>query len=112
MKPKLTLVSQLPVTILLVDAFVRAGGSALLLELLANRTMKLLFEDGLGLDGLELGLEVFELVGRGVAAAACIVHVVGHVFDLVAVSAPGIVLVLIIRAGDLEILLGVIPSKN
>jgi hypothetical protein len=87
-KPRSPLILQLPVMVLLVDALVGAGGGALLLELLANGAVQLLFEDGLGLDGLELGLEVLELVGRGVAAAAGVVHVVGHVFDFVAVTAP------------------------
>jgi len=49
--------------ILLIDALVGAGGGALLLELLANSAVELLFEHRLGLDGLELGLEVLELVG-------------------------------------------------
>ena len=74
--------------VLLVDALVGAGGGALLLELLANGAVELLFEDGLGLDGLELGLEVLELVGGGVAATARVVHIVWRVFDFIAVSAP------------------------
>lgn len=75
--------------ILVVDALVRAGGGALLLEFFADGTVELFFEDGLSLDGLELGLEVLQLMGRRVTAAACIVHVVGHVFDFVTISAPG-----------------------
>ncbi len=47
--------------ILLVDALVGAGGGALLLEFLANGAVNLFFEDWLGLDGLKLRLEVFEL---------------------------------------------------
>ncbi len=64
----------------------------MLLELLADSAVELLFEHRLGLDGLELGLEVLELVGGGVAAATCVVHVVRHVLDFVAISAPGDVL--------------------
>lgn len=82
------LILQLPVVVLLIDALVGAGGGALLLELLANGAVELLFEDGLGLNGLKLGLEVLELVGGGVAATAGVVHVVGHVFDFIAVTAP------------------------
>lgn len=47
--------------ILLFDALI-GGGGALLLELVANGAMKLFFEDGLGLDGFELGLEVLHVV--------------------------------------------------
>lgn len=89
MRPRSAFVLQLPVVVLLIDTLVGAGGGALLLELFANGAMELLFEDGLGLDGLKLGLEVLELVGRRVAATACVVHIAGHVFDFVAVSAPG-----------------------
>lgn len=88
MKPRSILVLQLPVVIFLINALVGAGGGALLLELLADGAMKLFLEDGLGLDGLEFGLEVLKLVGRRVAATACIVEVVGHVFDFIAVSTP------------------------
>jgi hypothetical protein len=82
--------------VLLVDALVGAGGGALLLEILANGAVELFFEDRLGLDGLKLGLEVLKLVGRGVAAAAGVVQGVWHVFNFVAVSAPGVMLILVI----------------
>ena len=93
MKPRPALILQLLVVVFLVDALVGAGSGALLLELLAHRAVKLFFEDRFGLDGLELGLEVFELVSRRVAATTCVIHVVGHVFDFVTVSAPAVVLV-------------------
>ena len=50
--------------------------------------MELLFEDGVGLDGLKLGLEVFGDVGAGVAATAWVRLVVGYVIDFVAREAP------------------------
>ena len=62
MKPRWTFILQLPVSILLIDTLVGAGCGGLLLEFLANGAMELLLEDGLCLNGLELGLEVFELV--------------------------------------------------
>lgn len=84
----MTLILQLPVLVLPIDALVGAGGGALLLELFANGAVELLFEDRLGLDCLELGLEVLQLVGRRVAATAGVIDVVGHVFDFVTVTAP------------------------
>jgi hypothetical protein len=51
-----------------------------------------LFEDGLRLQRLELGLEVLELRRGRVAAAARVVQGVGGVLELVAVAAPGGVL--------------------
>jgi hypothetical protein len=72
---------------LFVDAPVRRGG-ALLLKLLAHGAVELLFEDGLGIDDLELGLEVVQVVGRGVAATAGVGHVWSDVFDFVAGHTP------------------------
>jgi hypothetical protein len=77
------------VVLLLVDALV-GGGGALLLELLAHGAMDLFFEDGLGLDRLELGLEVLHDEGGRVAATAGVRHVRVDVFDLVAGCAPGV----------------------
>jgi hypothetical protein len=74
--------------LLLINALVRAG-RALLLELLAHGAMQLLLEDGLGLDGLELGLEVFHVEGRRIASAAGIVEVVAHVLEFITFTAPG-----------------------
>jgi hypothetical protein len=93
---------QLPLLVLLINTLIRARRSTLLLQLLTNRSMKFFFKDRLRLDGLELGLEVLELRGGGVAAAAGVVHVVGHVFDFVAVSAPGhgVSYALVILGGD------------
>jgi hypothetical protein len=73
--------------LLLINALVRAG-RALLLELLAHGAMQLLLEDGLGLDGLELGLEVFHVEGRRIASAAGIVEVVAHVLEFITFTAP------------------------
>lgn len=51
--------------------------------------MQFLFEDGLGLDGFELGLEVFEVsVGAAVRAAARVGEIACVVFDFVAFAAP------------------------
>lgn len=52
--------------------------------------MDLFLEDGFGLDGLELGLEVLERVGvrAAVGAATRIVDVVVVVFELVTLTAP------------------------
>ena len=74
--------------LLLVDALVRAG-RALLLELLTHGAVQLLLEDGLGLDGLELGLEVLHVESRRIASAASIVEVVAHILELIAFTAPG-----------------------
>jgi hypothetical protein len=81
--------------VFLIDALVGAGGGALLLEILANGAVELFFEDRLGLDGLKLGLEVLKLVGRGVTAATGVVQGVWHIFNFIAVSAPGVMLVLV-----------------
>jgi hypothetical protein len=75
--------------IVLVGDAVVGGSGALLLELLANRlAMELLFEYGLRLNHLELGLEVFHVVGGGVAATACVDHIGLDVFEFIAGSAP------------------------
>ena len=50
--------------------------------------MKLLFEDGLGLDGLKLGLEVLGGKGARVGAAAGVVDVVRVVLELVTFLSP------------------------
>lgn len=50
--------------------------------------MQLLFKDGLGLDGLELGLEVLQLVSARVGSAASIREIVGVVFQFVAFATP------------------------
>jgi hypothetical protein len=62
----------------------------LLFELLANRgTVNFFFENGLGLDGLEFGLEVFEAgVGAAVGATTWVRQVVAVVFNLDAFTAP------------------------
>jgi hypothetical protein len=74
---------------LLVGDAVVGGSSALLLELLADGlAVELLFEDGLWVDGFELGLEVFQVVRRGVAAAAGVERVGLDVLELVADGAP------------------------
>ena len=78
--------------ILLINALgaVGAADGRLLFELLANRgAVNFFFEDGLGLDGLELGLEVFETgVRAAVGATTWVRQVVGVVFNLVAFTAP------------------------
>lgn len=51
--------------------------------------MDLFFKDGLWLNGLELGLEVFGSECAGVASAAGIGHVEAHLVDLVAFTSPG-----------------------
>lgn len=67
--------------VLLVNS-VGAGRGALLVELRAHRAVDLLFEDGLRLDGLELGLEVTGGVRAGIASTTSVGHVVAHVLDL------------------------------
>lgn len=50
--------------------------------------MNLLFKDGLGLNGLELGFEVLHVVGGRVASTTGVGHVGPDVFDLIAGGAP------------------------
>jgi hypothetical protein len=50
--------------------------------------MDLFLKDRLGLDSLELGLEVFGSEGAGVASTARVVHVVRVVLKLIALAAP------------------------
>jgi hypothetical protein len=78
------------VGILLFDALgaVRARCGALLVEISTHRAMQLLFEDGLCLNSLELGLEVLANVDAGVAAATWVGHAEGRVVDFVAWEAP------------------------
>lgn len=83
---------QLPLPLLLIHALIIARRGTLLLELLTHGTVDFLFEDGLRLQRLELGLEVLELRRGRVAAAARVVQGVGGVLELVAVAAPGGVL--------------------
>jgi hypothetical protein len=73
--------------VLFLDAL-GAGRGALLVKLGTHGSVNLLLEDGLGLDGLELGLEVFGSVGAGVASATRIVHIVAIVVDFIAIAAP------------------------
>ena len=88
MKPRSPHILQLSVVVFLIDALVGAGGGALLLEFIADRTVKFLLEDGLSFDGFKLGLEVLRVVSGGVASAAGIGHVGPDVFDLIAGGAP------------------------
>lgn len=78
--------------ILFVNALgaVGAADGRLLFELLTNRgAVNFFFEDGLGLDGLEFGLEVFESgVGAAVGATTWVRQVVAVVFNLDAFTAP------------------------
>jgi len=69
---------------------VGAADGRLLFELLANwGAVNFFFEDGLGLDGLEFGLEVFEAgVGAAVGATTRVRQVVAVVFNLDAFTAP------------------------
>lgn len=78
---------QLLVGVLLLDALVARGG-ALLVKLRAQGTMKLLFEDRLWLNRLELSLEVLGSVGAGVGSTAWVIHVRGEVFELVTLATP------------------------
>jgi len=75
------------VVFLLSDAVLRRSG-ALLLELFTKRAVNLFFEDGLGLDGLELGLEVLHVVGGRIASTAGVGHIGSDIFDLVTSGAP------------------------
>ena len=52
--------------------------------------MDTLFEDGLGLDGLELGLEVFQAssIAAAVGATACVVQVEAFILNLFSIDAP------------------------
>jgi hypothetical protein len=75
--------------LLFVDALV-GGRGALLLELLAHGSVDLFLEDGFGLNGLKLGLEVLHIEGGRVAATAGIRHVWVDVFDFIAGCAPGV----------------------
>ena len=75
------------VVLLLSDAVLRRSG-ALLFEFFTDRAMKLLFEDRLGLNGLELGLEVIHVMGGGIASTAGVGHVGPDIFDLVTGGAP------------------------
>jgi hypothetical protein len=74
-------------SVLLVDAL-GAGCGALLVQLGSDGTVELLFEDGLGLDRLELGLEVSSGERAGIASATWVDKVVTSVFDLVTFTAP------------------------
>lgn len=66
-----------------------AGCGLLVGVAVGERTVELLFEDGLGFNGLELGFEVFEAdVGGAVAAAAGVGEVVREVIDFIAFAAP------------------------
>lgn len=67
---------------------VGAGRGTLLVELSAHRAVELLFEDGLGLDGLKLGLEVAGGIRAGVASTTGIGYVVAHVLNLITGLAP------------------------
>lgn len=73
--------------LLFFDALV-GGGGALLLELLSQGAMKFLLEDRIGLDGLELGLEVLHVVSGRVASTAGIGHVGPNVFKLITGGTP------------------------
>jgi len=73
--------------ILFLDS-VGAGCSTLLVQLTPHGAMEFLFEDRLGLDSLELGLEVPGRIRARVASATGIGHIVAHVLDLLAVTAP------------------------
>ena len=75
------------VVFLLSDAVLRRSG-ALLLELFTKRAVNLFFEDGFGLDSLELGLEVLHVVGGRVASTAGVSHIRPDIFDLVTSGAP------------------------
>ena len=79
------------VVFLLSDTVLRRGG-ALFLEFFAKRAVNLFFEDGLGLDGLELGLEVLHVVRGRIASTAGVGHIRPDVFDLVTSGAPKTVL--------------------
>ena len=74
-----------------VDGAGAVGGAGCRFLVVADEgTVELLFEDGLGFNGLELGFEVFEAgVGGAVAAAAGVGEVVGEVVNFVAFAAPG-----------------------
>jgi hypothetical protein len=63
------------------------------------RAVNALFEDGLGFDLLELGLEVLRALGEGVGvgAAARIRHVVVVVLDFVAYVAPVVSVLVLLR---------------
>jgi len=73
--------------VFLVSAPIGRGG-ALLLKLLTHGAMELFLEDGLDFDGLKLCLEVLQIVGRRVAAAAGVGHVWLDVHKFVTGSAP------------------------
>jgi hypothetical protein len=81
---------QFLVGVLLVDALGARGGAggALLVKLGAHGSVELFFKDGLGFDGLELGLEVSSDVSAGVASTTWIGQVVAGVFDLVTLTSP------------------------
>jgi hypothetical protein len=65
-------------------------GGGLLVKVLGVRAVQLFLEDGLRLDMLELGLEIFQTraVVAGVAATAGIGQVVCVVLDFVTLAAP------------------------
>jgi hypothetical protein len=73
--------------ILLIDAL-GAGGGTLLVKLSAHGPVELFLEDRLGIDCLELGLEVLGDVGARVASAAWIGQMVARVIELVTLMAP------------------------
>lgn len=75
------------VVVFLLDALV-GGRGALLLEIFAKGTVDVFFEDGLGFNRLELGLEVLHLEDGGVASTTSVGQIVTHVFDFVALTAP------------------------
>ena len=73
--------------LLLFNRFV-ARGSALFVELGAHGAVELLLKDGLRLNRLKLGLEVFGSECAGIASAAGIGQVEAHLVDFVAFAAP------------------------
>ena len=70
-----------------VDALFLGGGRGLF-HVVVGRAMKLFFEDGVGVHGFELGLEVAESLGVAVGAAALVGEIVAVVLRLLALDAP------------------------
>jgi hypothetical protein len=70
-----------------VDALFLGDGRGLF-HVIVGRAMKLFLEDGVGVHGFELGLEVTESLGAAIGTAALVGKVVAVVLRLLALDAP------------------------
>jgi len=79
--------------VIVIDTFFQgAGVSAVvggsLLDVIFSRSVHVFLEDGVGVSGLEFGLEVAESLGAGVGSTASVAEVVAVVLTFLAITAP------------------------